>query len=162
MTPERYEQVCHICYDALQVETDQRAAFLDRACDGDVSLRLEVEAMLANERLIEDFLDEPALAIAAKSLAEEQAQTARDGAIAGATSPDDTDLTQPELGSSPVSSIFIGDHRIFRKLGEGGMGVVYEAEQQHPRRLVALKVIRGGRLVDELQVKLFQREAQAL
>ena len=46
-----------------------------------------------------------------------------------------------------------------RKFGEGGMGVVYEAGQQNPRRHVALKVIRGGRLVDEYQVKLFQREA---
>jgi tetratricopeptide (TPR) repeat protein len=42
------------------------------------------------------------------------------------------------------------------------MGVVYEAEQQSPRRLVALKVILGSRYVDEHQVKLFEREAQAL
>lgn len=56
----------------------------------------------------------------------------------------------------------IHDFRIMRKLGEGGMGVVYEAEQLHPRRPVALKVIRGGAFVDEHAVKLFQREAQAL
>jgi serine/threonine protein kinase/Tfp pilus assembly protein PilF len=56
----------------------------------------------------------------------------------------------------------IGDYRIVRRLGAGGMGVVYEAEQQHPKRFVALKVIRGGRLVDEQQIKLFEREAQAL
>jgi serine/threonine protein kinase len=61
-----------------------------------------------------------------------------------------------------VASVFVGDYRILRKIGEGGMGVVYEAEQQRPRRPVALKVIRGGRLVDEYQVKLFQREALAL
>jgi WD40 repeat protein/serine/threonine protein kinase len=162
MTPERYEQVCQICYDALQMETDRRAAFLDRACDGDASLRLEVEAMLANEGRVEDFLSGHALAIAAKLLAEEQAQSGIATAISDATSPNDIGLPPPELGSPPVSPILIGDHRIFRKLGEGGMGVVYEAEQQHPRRLVALKVIRGGRLVDEYQVKLFQREAQAL
>ncbi len=42
------------------------------------------------------------------------------------------------------------------------MGIVYEAEQQSPRRPVALKVIRGGALVDEQAVRLFQREAQAL
>lgn len=42
------------------------------------------------------------------------------------------------------------------------MGIVYEAEQQHPKRLVALKVIRCGRFVNEQYTKLFQREAQAL
>ena len=57
---------------------------------------------------------------------------------------------------------FIGDFRLVRKLGEGGMGVVYEAEQQHPRRPVALKVIRGGAHVSPDTLKLFQREAQTL
>lgn len=56
----------------------------------------------------------------------------------------------------------IRDFRMIRKLGEGGMGVVYEAEQLHPRRPVALKVIRGGAFVDEHAIRLFQREAQAL
>jgi serine/threonine protein kinase/Tfp pilus assembly protein PilF len=56
----------------------------------------------------------------------------------------------------------IGNYRIIQKIGAGGMGVVYEAEQQQPRRLVALKVIRGGRFVDDHQVRLFEREAQAL
>jgi serine/threonine protein kinase/Tfp pilus assembly protein PilF len=54
------------------------------------------------------------------------------------------------------------DFRVIRKLGEGGMGVVYEAEQLHPRRPVALKVIRGGAFLDEHAVRLFQREGQAL
>jgi len=57
---------------------------------------------------------------------------------------------------------FIGDFRLVRKLGEGGMGIVYEAEQQHPRRPVALKVIRGGAHVSPDTLKLFQREAQTL
>ncbi|NIL99842.1 MAG: protein kinase, partial [Acidobacteria bacterium] len=48
------------------------------------------------------------------------------------------------------------------KLGEGGMGVVYEAEQQHPRRRVAIKVVRGGQFVDEQRVRMFQREADTL
>src|SRR5687768_15445593 len=56
----------------------------------------------------------------------------------------------------------IGSYRIIRILGEGGMGVVYEAEQQHPRRAVALKVIRGGYCVDDSQVRMFYREAQTL
>jgi len=57
---------------------------------------------------------------------------------------------------------FIGPFRVVRKLGEGGMGVVYEAEQQRPRRLVALKVIRGGHTVDDNALRLFQREIQTL
>ncbi len=64
--------------------------------------------------------------------------------------------------SSTNQSPMIGDYRIIREIGSGGMGIVYEAEQQHPKRLVALKVIRGGRFVDEQRIKLFEREAQAL
>lgn len=56
----------------------------------------------------------------------------------------------------------IHNFRILRKLGEGGMGAVYEGEQLHPCRPVALKVIRGGAFVDEHAIKLLQREAQAL
>jgi eukaryotic-like serine/threonine-protein kinase len=68
-------------------------------------------------------------------------------------------LLNPLSGSEPT---MIGDYRIIRKIGAGGMGIVYEAEQQHPKRLVALKVIKGGRFVDDQHVKLFEREAQAL
>jgi serine/threonine protein kinase/Tfp pilus assembly protein PilF len=70
----------------------------------------------------------------------------------------------PTLPSYPSHGISprIGDYRIVRQLGEGGMGVVYEAEQRHPRRAVALKVIRGGAFVDESRVKMFQREAETL
>ncbi|MGD2108118.1 MAG: serine/threonine-protein kinase [Phycisphaerae bacterium] len=62
----------------------------------------------------------------------------------------------------PRTPVTIGGYRVVRKLGEGGMGVVYEAEQQQPRRAVALKVVRGGPFVDEYSIQLFRREAQAL
>ena len=64
--------------------------------------------------------------------------------------------------SPELEGRMLGDFRIVRKLGEGGMGIVFEAEQQHPKRPVALKVIRGGAFVDENQIKMFQREAQTL
>ncbi|HTO76850.1 MAG TPA: serine/threonine-protein kinase [Thermoanaerobaculia bacterium] len=79
-----------------------------------------------------------------------------------------TDDTQfPTLGFPADSSGTplpgeIGGFRIHSVLGRGGMGVVYEAEQHDPLRRVALKVIRGGRLVDDLQLRLFRREAQTL
>ena len=56
----------------------------------------------------------------------------------------------------------IGEFKILSVLGKGGMGVVYEAEQRDPQRRVALKVLRGGRLADEMQLRLFRREAQTL
>lgn len=56
----------------------------------------------------------------------------------------------------------IGGYQILRKIGQGGMGIVYEAEQKQPLRKVALKVILGGQHVDDLQIRLFQREVQTL
>src|SRR5438105_1400437 len=55
----------------------------------------------------------------------------------------------------------IGSYRIIRLIGEGGMGVVYEAGQELPRRTVALKVIRPGLVTPEL-LRRFELEAQAL
>ena len=79
-----------------------------------------------------------------------------------------TDDTQfPTLGvpASPSDLPLpgeIGGFQILSVLGRGGMGVVFEAEQRDPQRHVALKVIRGGRYVDDLQLRLFRREAQTL
>ncbi|HEV2105660.1 MAG TPA: serine/threonine-protein kinase [Candidatus Eisenbacteria bacterium] len=68
-----------------------------------------------------------------------------------------------EAGAPPMPpGRSIGGFRILSKLGEGGMGIVYDAEQQNPRRRVALKVIRGGGFVDELQRRMFQREIETL
>ncbi|HNX50202.1 MAG TPA: serine/threonine-protein kinase [Thermoanaerobaculaceae bacterium] len=56
----------------------------------------------------------------------------------------------------------IGEYRIVGMLGQGGMGVVWEAEQRHPRRRVALKVMRQGHYVDDLHARMFHREAEIL
>ncbi|MCK4340122.1 MAG: protein kinase [Phycisphaerae bacterium] len=56
----------------------------------------------------------------------------------------------------------IGSYVIKRLLGEGGQGIVYEAEQQSPQRSVALKVLRGGRHVRQQEIRHFERESQAL
>jgi serine/threonine protein kinase len=56
----------------------------------------------------------------------------------------------------------IGEYRIVGLLGQGGMGVVWEAEQRHPRRRVALKVMRQGHYVDDLHARMFHREAEIL
>ncbi len=166
MQPEHWRQIERLYHAALERDANERAAFLAEACAGDKTLRGEVESLLLCDARAENFIEAPALEIAAQLHAEEQTQSKQ--ATGQAAERCDTfsatriGPSSPESGSSPVTSVFVGDYRILRKLGEGGMGVVYEAEQQHPRRPVALKVIRGGRLVDEYLIKLFQREVQAL
>jgi serine/threonine protein kinase len=82
------------------------------------------------------------------------------------TSGPDPGKTTPLDESGPAQSraqipASIGRYRILRLLGEGGMGAVYEAEQDLPRRLVALKVIRAAWAGPEL-IRRFEQESQAL
>ena len=80
--------------------------------------------------------------------------------------PDDPNATRTSadvpITSSATLPHSVGQFLILRKLGAGGMGVVYEAQQQRPRRKVAVKVIRGGQFIDEHHVRMFQREADTL
>jgi eukaryotic-like serine/threonine-protein kinase len=55
----------------------------------------------------------------------------------------------------------LGDYRILREVGRGGMGIVYEAEQESLGRHVALKVMAGHALLDARHMQRFQREARA-
>ena len=70
-------------------------------------------------------------------------------------------LAEPLMTASGVGGT-IGGYHVIGLLGEGGMGVVYEAEQQSPHRRVALKVMRRGHLVDEVHTRMFHHEAQTL
>src|SRR4051812_14189993 len=70
---------------------------------------------------------------------------------------DSTDGDGPE--AAPLKQL--GDYRIIREVGRGGMAVVYEAEQQSLGRHVALKVLLGHTRLDPEQTTRFQREARA-
>lgn len=67
----------------------------------------------------------------------------------------------PQMMSSGAPSDLIGPYRIIRAIGQGGMGTVYEAQQENPRRVVALKMMRPG-LVSRSLLSRFRHEAQIL
>jgi serine/threonine protein kinase len=110
---------------------DQIEAKLIELCEGDESIEHEIRAMLQLDREASVIVDEPAFAI--------------------------------DLNHEPQTPIpeRIGPYEIIRVLGEGGMGIVYEAQQQSPARRVALKVIRDRMIHSTLRAR-FQREAQIL
>jgi len=90
--------------------------------------------------------------------------------LAGARRPEDSEDNKPTLSAAegaiyqpPAHSLpeSIGRYRIIRLLGEGGMGTVYEAEQDHPRRSVALKVIKAAWASPTL-LRRFDQESQTL
>jgi eukaryotic-like serine/threonine-protein kinase len=134
---ERWQQIDRLYHSALEQAGNRRAAFLAEACRGDESLQAEVESLLAQEQDDKGFLESPALDLAARDLA---------------------GSSDPGPQSHPAA---IGRYRIVRLLGEGGMGTVYEARQDEPCRLVALKVVKLG-LATQDRLRRFRRESQAL
>ena len=72
----RWEQIEKICQSALELEESPRKAFLEKACDGDEELRQKVESLLRFEEPGDRFIEEPALEVAAKLIAQGPASPA--------------------------------------------------------------------------------------
>src|SRR5216683_5530422 len=154
MEPERWQKIERLCYSALNKEKSARAAFLEQRCGGDEALRRAVELLLAQHEKDDDFLEVPAMEVAAKHLASDQ-QDDSSGLASPATSADTA------ADPTSVAKISFGPYRLIQKLGEGGMGEVWLAEQSKPRRRVALKLIKVGMDTREV-VARFDSERQAL
>ena len=123
----------------------ERTAYLDGACVGDAELRQRVEGLLEAHHEPGDFLEPPVISDAT-------AQLGDDG-------PGDRPAPRSMI---EVPGSRIGVYRLLQQLGEGGMGVVYMAEQEKPiRRKVALKVIKPGMDTGQV-VARFEAERQAL
>jgi hypothetical protein len=78
MEPERWQKIERLCYSALNEEKSARAAFLERACNGDEALHRAVELLLAQNEIEDNFLDTPAMEVAARRLARQADATSLD------------------------------------------------------------------------------------
>lgn len=125
------EQIDKICNEASELDEDSRISFLDSACEGDDALRSSVEAQLRSE-----------IAMTADMSDAEDASS------------------QLVTGKALIGST-IGKFNIVGIIGQGGMGCVYEAVQDQPKRTVALKVMKMG-VSSDIALRRFELESQLL
>jgi serine/threonine protein kinase len=133
MDQKRWQQIEALFQQACEVAPDQRAPLLAQACDGDVELRREVEALLKEESRIKSFLKEPAIARVA------------------------TDFAAPES----LRGQHIGHYEMRALLGQGGMGAVWKAWDDKLKREVAIKILPQEFAADPERIARFQQEARA-
>jgi serine/threonine protein kinase/WD40 repeat protein len=137
---EWYSKANDVFLEAAKIESPaERRLFLDRQCGNDAALRAQVESLLAASEKQGGFLNEPAIQ-----------------RFSGSPRTVDYEPIAERPGT------VIGPYKLLQQIGEGGMGVVYMADQQAPiRRRVALKIIKPG--MDTQQViARFEAERQTL
>jgi serine/threonine-protein kinase len=140
METNNWQQIETFFHSALSLSGDERTAYLSQACAEDNSLRCEVESLIAAFEESGEFLDEPAFDLGIKVM-ESDLETSLETTLAGQT---------------------IGSYNILSKLGKGGMGEVYLADDTRLNRKVALKFLSKALLGDRWAKRQLIKEAQAV
>ncbi|MEP6819352.1 MAG: serine/threonine-protein kinase [bacterium] len=135
MTPEQWQRVEAVLQAALDRPPQDRASYLDEACAGDGQLLREATSLVTAHDEAGDFIEQPAIAEDACVLVGED--------------------INDRIGHE------IGPYTIVRRLGAGGMGEVYLAQDARLDRLVALKILPAYFASDDARLRRFQREARA-
>ncbi len=146
MSEARLNRLQRLFESALRLGDTERRAFLDRECVGDRALREQVESLLA--------IDAGALRDPHHPFSDEGNDCEGAEWLAAGLAADDTAVREP----APAR---IGRFQIVREIGRGGMGIVYEAQQDAPARRVALKVIHPG-LISRGLLRRFRQETRAM
>lgn len=148
LNAERYMLVKEIFLAASNRSPEERLSFLEEACGADIELRTEVESLLSHDDSAEEFMQTPMF---------KGGPPLNTSDIFATRKLDFSEVKIPPR-ARPAR---IGAYAIIDVLGEGGMGVVYLAEQDNPKRRVALKVIRPGLATRDV-LRRFEFEAQLL
>lgn len=143
MDPSTYARIQTIVDAVLDAEVSRRSEVLEQLCVGDAALRAEVDAILSHAGEGHGAFSEEEVTAQRENL---------NAAFDGARSPQTVEAWRPD---------YVGDYKILEPIGAGGTGVVFRAQQQNPKRHVALKLLSPGSATVQTMERL-QREAQIL
>ena len=139
MDPTKWKRIRELFEEVRNLPHDSRESRLEEQCRNDPDLQGEVESLLSHYDEAGGFLDIPAL---------------EDGPDSG-TSCDREDVENGQRVQR------IGRYSLTRVIGRGGMGIVWEAVQEEPRRIVALKVLKKG-IASSRALRRFKYESEFL